>query len=102
MPPIGLRLATPLNSHPDSHGKWQILFVVHNLQNNLLGLSAIKLLWMFPQLDKIQKSILDQFPDLFTGFGTMKDMYTINMKQNAKPYALYIPKNVPLPLRAKV
>ena len=57
---------------------------------------------MLPQLDTIQKLIPDQFPDLFTGLGTMKEMYTIKMKPNAKPYALYTHRNVPLPLRAKV
>ena len=80
----------------------QRVFVVRNLQNNLLGLPAIKLLQMLPQIDTIQKGIPDQFPDLFTGLGTMKEMYTIKMKSNAKPYALYTPRNVPLPLRAKV
>ena len=80
----------------------QGVFVVRNLRNNLLGLPAIKLLQMLPQIDTIQKGILDQLPDLFTGLGTMKEMYTIKMKSNAKPYALYTPRNVPLPLRAKV
>ena len=57
---------------------------------------------MLPQLDTVQTSIPDKFPDLFTGIGTMKEMYTIKMEPNAKPHALYTPKNVPLPLRAKV
>ena len=80
----------------------QKVFIVRNLRNNLLDLPAIKLLQMLPQLDTIQKVIPDQFPDLFTGLGTMKEMYTIKMKPNATPYALYTPRNVPLPLRAKV
>ena len=80
----------------------QKVFAVRNLRNNLLGLPAIKHLQMLPQLDTIQKVIPDQFPGLFTGLGTMKEMYTIKMKPNAKPYALYTPRNVPLPLRAKV
>ena len=80
----------------------QRVFIVRNLQNNLLGLPAIKLLQMLPQIDTIQKGIPDQFPDLFTGLDTMKEMYTIKMKSNAKPYALYTLRNVPLPLRAKV
>ena len=49
---------------------------------------------MLPQLDTIQKVIPDQFPDLFTGLGTVKEMYTIKMKANAKPYVLYTPRNV--------
>ena len=87
------------NSHTvKSKSCIQKVFVVRNLRNNLLGLPAIKHLQMLPQLDTIQKVIPDQFP----GLGTMKEMYTIKMKPNAKPYALYIPRNVPLPLRAKV
>ena len=57
---------------------------------------------MLPQLDTVQTSIPDEFPDLFTGLGTIKQMYTIKMKPNAKPHALYTPRNVPLPLRGKV
>ena len=53
---------------------------------------------MLPQLDIVQTSIPDEFPDLFTGLGTMKEMYIIKIKLNAKPHALYIPRNVPLPL----
>ena len=37
----------------------QRVFVVRNLQNNLLGLPAIKLLQMLPQIDTIQKGIPD-------------------------------------------
>jgi len=80
----------------------QKVFVVRSLRNNLLDLPAIKLLQMLSQLDNIQTFIPDQFPDLFTGLGTMKEMYTIKMKPNAKPYAFYTPRNVPIPLRAKV
>ena len=32
----------------------------------------------------------------------MKEMYTIKSKPNAKPHALFTPRNVPLPLRTKV
>ena len=57
---------------------------------------------MSPQLNTVQKYIPDEFPDLFTGLGKMKEMYTIKLKPNAKPHALFTPRNVPLPLRTKV
>ena len=55
---------------------------------------------MLPQLDTIKTAI--QFPQVFTGLSTMKEMYTIKMKPNFKTYAIYTPRNVPLPLRAKM
>ena len=54
------------------------------------------------QLDTISKNIPDQFPDLFTGLGKMKGQYTIKLKPGVKPFALYTPRNIPLPLRDKV
>jgi len=43
---------------------------------------------MTPQIDLVEKSIPDQFSDLFTGLGNMKEHYTIKLKPDAKPYAL--------------
>ena len=53
------------------------------------------------QLDTIVENIPDQFPDLFKGLGTMKGQYTIKLKPGAKPFALYTPRSIPLPLRDK-
>ena len=40
---------------------------------------------------------------LFTGLGTLKgEPYEIRLKPEAQPFALYTPRNVPLPLRQKV
>ena len=81
----------------------QPVFIIRNLRNNLLGLPAIKLLQIIPvQLDTIGKNIPDQFPDLFTGLGTMEGQYTIKLKPGAKPFAIYTPRSTPLPLRDKV
>ena len=81
----------------------QPVFIIRNLKNNLLGLPAIKLLQIIPmQLDTVVGNIPDQFPDLFKGLGTMKGQYTIKLKPGAKPFALYTPRSIPLPLRDKV
>jgi len=100
--PLDVLGTVPLTLTVKNHSCNQKVYVVCNLRNNLLSLPALKLLQMVPQLDTIQTSIPDEFPNLFTGLGTMKEMYTIKMKPNAKPHALYTPRNVPLPLRAKV
>jgi len=80
----------------------QRVFIVKNLRNSLLGLPAIIQLQLLSQVDVVQKSIPDKFPELFTGLGSMKEPYTIKIKSDAKPHSLYTSRNVPLPLRAKV
>lgn len=81
----------------------QPVFIIRNLRNNLLGLPAIKLLQILPrQLDTIGQSIPDQFPNFFNGLGNMKGHYSIKLKPGAKPFALYTPRSIPLPLRDKV
>ena len=76
--------------------------LVKKLQNDLLGLPAIKALNLLAQIDSIQKSIPDQYPSLFEGLGTFKEEYRIELKSGAKPFALFTPRIVPLPLRDKV
>ena len=78
------------------------VFVVGKLQQNLLGLPAIRALNLLTQVDGIQTSIPDQYPRLFTGLGTFPESYEIKLKSDAKPFALFAPRNVPLPLRKTV
>ena len=80
----------------------QSVYVVKKLQQNLLGLPAIWALNLLTQVDAVQKSVPDQYPDLFTGLGTFPNSYEIKMKPDAQPFALFTPRNVPLPLRKKV
>ena len=44
----------------------------------------------------------DKFPNLFKGLGNLGEPYEIKLKPDAKPYCLYTPRNVPIPLRTKV
>ena len=37
-------------------------------------------------------------PQLFTGLGQMKETYTITFKEDAKPFAISFPREVPFPL----
>ena len=64
----------------------QTLYVVKGIQNNLLGLPAIKALKMLAKVETIQKTILEQYPSLFTGLGTLSGEYKIELKPDAKPF----------------
>lgn len=74
-----------------------------HLQHNLLSLPAIQALQVLAKVQAASTSIAEQYPALFTGLGTFKgSSYEIKLKPEAKPFALFTPRNVPLPLRKKV
>ena len=85
----------------------QATFILQKMKHNLLP--AIWALHVLTQVDIVSKPITDhtpipdQYPSLFTGLGILKgDSYVIQFKPDAKPFALYTPRNVPTPLRKKV
>ena len=81
------------------------IFVVDKLKNNLLGLPAIKdlnLLVMVNQMSSKYDEIINKFPSVFTGLGSIKGEFEIQLNPDAKPFALYTPRKVLYPLRSKV
>ena len=81
----------------------QPIYVIGDLKNDLLGLPAITALQLLTKVDSVQSGNVQQsFPKLFQGLGTLKGDYHIQLKPDAKPYALYTARNVPIPLRGKV
>jgi hypothetical protein len=90
----------------------QPVYVLKALRNNLLGLPAIQALNLLKHADTVgmpnssesasKESIPQLFPSLFKGLGTFQQDYEIKLKPNIKPFALFTPRNVPLPLRKKV
>ena len=48
------------------------------------------------------EAVKQQFPKLFSGLGRMEGEYRIELKADAKPFALSTPRRVPLPLLPKV
>ena len=81
----------------------QKIFVVENLRNNLLGLPAIRALQVLEQVGEIQDdSVVQQYPEIFKGLGTFKTDYTIRLKPDATPFAIYVPRRVALPQRPEV
>ena len=81
----------------------EVIFVVRGLSNNLLGLPAIQNLRLIRKIDSTTTTptskIHEQFSKVFKGLGTLGEAYKIQLKEDAKPFSLYTPRNVPLPLR---
>ena len=54
-----------------------------------------------PKLDT-KDDVAKAYPKLFSGIGKLKGKYTIPLRDDAKPFCLYTPRRVPLPLMKKV
>ena len=78
----------------------QPIYITEGLKNNLLGLPAITALQLLTKVESIQPGNVQK--RLFQGLGTLKGDYQIQLKPDAKPYALYTARNVPIRLRTKV
>ena len=81
------------------------IYVVRGLKTNLLGLPAISSLQLIQRVCSTEGELRDikkQFPKVFNGLGTLGGEYEIKLKGDARPYALYAPRNVPIPLCPKV
>lgn len=95
---------TGLLKHQD-HSSSQTIFVVRGLKTNLLGLPAITSLRLLQRINAThadEMDIRERFSKVFKGLGTLGEEYQIQLREGAKPYALYTPRNVPIPLRGKV
>ena len=83
----------------------QSVYVVKGLKTNLLGLRAITALQLACRIDAVnteEPDIVKRFPQVFEGLETIGEEYRIKLRDNATPYSLYVPRNVPIPLRPKV
>ena len=81
------------------------MFVIKDLQHNLLGLPAIKSLALIKRHQAVilsELSIKQSYPNLVKGLGTLGEEYTIKLKPSAVPHALHTARRVPIPLRKKV
>ena len=77
----------------------QTIYVVSNLRSHLLGLPAILALNLVVRVAEVSE---EKYPKVFIELGTMKEECTIKLQANAQPYAIYVARNVPIPLRKKV
>ena len=76
--------------------------LIKQLKNNLLGLPAIKALNLLAMVESVEDKISMKYSSLFTGLGTFPETYTIKLCPEAHPYALFTPRNIPIPLCQKV
>ena len=110
----GVFEATLINNDRDS--TVQRVYVVKNLKKQLLGKPAIKALKILQRTNAVQvdgadlpdeheykAKIMSQFPKLFTGLGTIKDIeYSIKLQSNTRPFAINAPRRISQPLLPKV
>ena len=54
------------------------------------------------QTCEVVSTIREQYPKVFKGLGTFGEDYTVQMKKDAHPHALYTPRRVPFALRNAV
>lgn len=79
----------------------QTAYVVRDLQQNLLGLPAIQALHILTVVDAVEAPPLAA-DELFTGLGMFPRSFKIQLNPDAKPFALFTPRAVPIPLRKQV
>ena len=82
----------------------QEIFVVQRLELPLIGRPAIEALNLISRINFVDSSerFVNLYPDLFIGLGTLGVEYHIQLKHDAKPYALTTPRRVAIPLMPKV
>ena len=70
------------------------------LTKPLLGCSAIEGLHLIQRIAAVDKELnpKEEFPLLFEGLGKMDGKYTIQLKDEARPFALSTPCRVATPL----
>ena len=81
------------------------MFATDGLDRPLLGRKACRSLNLIQNLAEIKNvtnaSNMQQYPTLFSGLGKLEGEYHISLKEDAKPFALTVPRKVPLPLLSK-
>ena len=83
------------------------IFVVNGLERALLGREAAQRLKLINRIESIttpltKETIQAEYPTLFSGMGKMKGQeYDIKLTENATPFAINVPRQVPIPLRQK-
>ncbi|UYV77098.1 K02A2.6-like [Cordylochernes scorpioides] len=81
------------------------IFVVPQLMQPLLSGKASESLNIIKRLQSIEKrnslNPFEEYPKLLTGLGTLQGSYTIKLKDESQPHAIYTPRRIPIPLLYK-
>ena len=83
------------------------IYVVKGLKESLLLRPAIEKLNLIARINGIQgqcceEKIKAKYPQLFHGLGELDGEYEIQLKPNAKTFAITTPRRIPLPMKTKV
>ena len=84
----------------------ELIYIVKDLERPLLGRDTAQELKSINRVDTVSSDdyktrMASKHHQLFTLLGQMKDSYTITLKEDAKPFAISVPRKVPLPLYQK-
>ena len=78
-------------------------FVVCGASSNLLGKKEIKSLGLVSVVNSVGvENIVTKYEKIFHGLGTLPEVFTIHMKEDAIPYNISTPRRVPVGLREQV
>ena len=86
-------------------GVQETTYVIKDLIHSLLGRPAIEKLNFLTRVDAVsslQSHIIDQYPDLFNRLGKLPTKYHIELKNDAKPYALSTPRRIAIPFLPRI
>jgi hypothetical protein len=85
-------------------GRYRVLefIIVDGNVQNVLGKKSCSELKLVKRVDAIERSITDEYADVFQGLGCVKDVvHHIEVDKNAKP-VVHPPRRVPITLRSRV
>ncbi len=83
------------------------IFVVDGVERALLGREAARRLNLFNRIEfinspQIKETIQSKYPTVFSGLSQMKSQeYDIKLTKNATPFAINVPRQVPVLLRQR-
>ena len=78
----------------------QLIYVVKGLRFPLLGrpaIEALNIVFVVRQVQMSADDVYERFPQVFEGLGKLDGEYNIDLKEDAKPYAVTTPRRVALP-----
>ncbi len=75
-----------------------VIYVVDQATTPLLSRTASTQLGILARIDAVctKQEVHSLYPQLFTGLGCMAGEYTIRLRQDAEPLAVYTPRRIPL------
>lgn len=76
----------------------QDIYVMPSQHPPLLGFPAIQALGVIQFVDNVATPAVLRRDSLFEGLGELKEEYVIRLRPGAKPFALSVPRRVPIPL----